>query len=238
MGLPTLSSPHFDTELPSGIVIKMRSMVMSEYKILMIAKESPENMSNAIIQVLSNCIIGDHDVGLMGLVDIEYLFIKLHASSTAKQAFQLKSECPKCKTVNIVGVDLNQIRSSNPDFKDKTFTYSDNISITVSTPRFKDFVNIASAVSDGKDNMHMTMKLIASSISLVTSGDLVMKSGVDFTVDEAVTMLENLSIEEITEISKHTNSMPRIELNTGYVCKCGHKEPISIQGITDFFAYL
>jgi|TARA_R110000850_G_scaffold248488_1_gene373410 phage FluMu protein Com len=238
MGLPTLISPHFDTELPSGMVIKMRSMVMSEYKILMIAKESPENMSNAIIQVLGNCIIGESDVGLMSLVDIEYLFIKLHASSTAKQAFQLKSKCPKCKTDNKVGVDLNQIRSSNPDFKDKTFKFPNNITITVSTPKFKDFIDLAGPVNASKDSMDVTLKLIASSISMVTNNDMVMKAGVDFTIDQAVTMLESLSISEITDISKHTNSMPRIELSTGYVCKCGHKEPILIQGITDFFAYL
>lgn len=235
MSLPILSSPHFNVTLPSGKVIKMRSMVMSEYKILMIAKESPENMSTAIIQVLTNCVQDSVNVTELELADIEYLFIQLHASSNAKTAFTLKAKCAKCKDINQIPINLEAIKSSNNSFDDKSFTFED-VTITIGSPHFKDFVSIAETKQNDMDS---TLKVIAVCIKSVTTADgQVLMSGVDYTIDEAQQMIESVDITQILDISNYIKTIPRIELFSGYECKCGHKETIHIKGVTDFFAYL
>jgi hypothetical protein len=235
MSLPVLSSPHFNVTLPSGRGIKMRSMLMSEYKILMIAKESPDNMATAIIQVLSNCVLEkDLEVTQLELCDIEYLFIQLHASSTAKQAFMLKVSCKECDTVNGIPINLEKIKSSSPKFGDKLFTFGD-VNLTIGSPQFKDFLSVNNKATD----MDATLSIVAVCIKSVTSGGQVMKAGIDYTLDEAKAMIESVSIEQLLEISEYIKEIPRIELYTGYECKnCGHKETVHIKGITDFFAYL
>ncbi|URC15336.1 baseplate protein [Paraglaciecola Antarctic GD virus 1] len=232
MSLPILSSPHFSVTLPSGKSIKMRSMVMSEYKILMIAKESPANMPTAIIQVLSNCVMDEVTVTDLELCDIEYLFIQLHSSSTAKGSFTLKAKCSKCSEVNGIPINLETIKSSNKNFSGKTFNF-DEVDITIGSPRFKDFI----ATPTGND-MDSTLGVIAVCITSVTHNGQVMKAEVDYTFDEAKTMIESLGIAEVLELSNYIKEIPRIELFTGYECKCGHKETVHIKGVNDFFAYL
>jgi hypothetical protein len=235
MSLPILSSPHFDVKLPSGKVIKMRSMVMSEYKILMIAKESPANMPTAIIQVLSNCVMDSINVTDLELCDIEYLFIQLHASSTAKQAFMLKVNCTKCETVNPVPINLENIKSSNTAFDDKIFSFS-GVDIVIGSPTFKDFLEVTDSTGNEMDS---TLAIIGVCIKSVTSDNQVMIAGVDFTKDEAKQMIESVSIEQLLEISNYVKEIPRIELYTGYECKkCGHKETVHIKGVSNFFESL
>lgn len=234
MSLPNLSAPHFDVKLPSGKVIKMRSMVMSEYKILMIAKESPDNISTAIVQILTNCIMDNVDVNLLSLSDIEYLFIQLHVSSNAKQKFGVKKKCTKCEAINLIPIDTTKIVSSNKDFKPKVFIFG-NVGVEIGNPSFKEFINITNSKLD---KLEMAVSVIAACINSVTVDEKISLAGVDFSIDDAKQMVDGLGVEQILQISDFLNDIPRIELFTGYECKCGNKENIQLKGINDFFTHL
>ena len=60
MPLPKISTPTYELELPSsGKKIRYRPFLVREEKILLIALESEDTkqISNAIVQILSDCIM-------------------------------------------------------------------------------------------------------------------------------------------------------------------------------------
>ena len=84
MALPALASPEFMTEIPSTKQqIKFRPFLVKEEKILYMALEGQDTkeIENAIVTILSNCILDTVDIHKLTLFDIEYLFLQLRGKS-------------------------------------------------------------------------------------------------------------------------------------------------------------
>ena len=80
MALPSLSAPEFITAVPStGEEIKYRPFLVKEEKILLMALEGndQDEITNAIMKILGNCILSDVDLNKLATFDVEYLFFKL-----------------------------------------------------------------------------------------------------------------------------------------------------------------
>ena len=86
MALPKPARPEYSTTIPStGKKIKYQPFSVKEEKILVLAAESeePDEMANAVTNILNNCITSppDLDVSTLALFDVEYLFLKARLST-------------------------------------------------------------------------------------------------------------------------------------------------------------
>ena len=87
--LPKPKRPEYSTTVPStGKKIKYQPFTVKEEKVLVLAAESEDldEISNAISNVLSNCVTSpaDFDPEKLALFDIEYLFLKARAKSVGE----------------------------------------------------------------------------------------------------------------------------------------------------------
>ena len=88
MSLPKLNVPVYEAMLPSTeTVIKYRPFLVKEEKILLTAMESEDekSISDAVKQIINNCVQGKLDVERLPTFDIEYLFLRLRAKSVGEK---------------------------------------------------------------------------------------------------------------------------------------------------------
>ncbi len=102
MALTKHIRPEYSTTLPStGKRIKYQPFSVKEEKVLILAAESndPDEIINAITNVLQNCVTtpADFKVEELALFDIEYLFLKTRAKS-AGEKIKLKVTDPNDQT--------------------------------------------------------------------------------------------------------------------------------------------
>ena len=93
--LPQFVAPKFNVKIPStGKVVKMRSMLAKELKILIILKESDDEKEiiNGLIDSLNSCI-ENIDIDKLTTYDIEYLYLQLYSNSTAEKNIRSKFIC-------------------------------------------------------------------------------------------------------------------------------------------------
>ena len=87
MSLPKINHPIFEVYLTSlNRNVKFRPFLVKEEKILLMAKESDsvEDVTKAIKQIISNCILEDIDVDALPTFDIEMFFINLRIQSVSE----------------------------------------------------------------------------------------------------------------------------------------------------------
>ena len=91
MPLPKIATPTYELVLPStGKTIKYRPFLVKEEKILILALESQstKEITNAIKQVLKDCIITKGiKVEELPTFDIEYIFLNVRGKSVGVEIF-------------------------------------------------------------------------------------------------------------------------------------------------------
>ena len=88
MSLPKMNVPVYEAILPSTeSVIKYRPFLVKEEKILLTAMESKDDktITNAVKQIIRNCVQGELDVDRLPTFDIEYIFLRLRAKSVGEE---------------------------------------------------------------------------------------------------------------------------------------------------------
>ena len=87
MPLPKISTPLYELTLPStGKTVKYRPFLVKEEKVLILALESenPKQITNAIKQVLKECVqTRGVKVESLPTFDIEYLFLNIRGKSVS-----------------------------------------------------------------------------------------------------------------------------------------------------------
>ena len=110
MALPALASPEFMTEIPSTKQqIKFRPFLVREEKILYMALEGQDTkeIENAIVTILSNCILDTVDINKLTLFDIEYLFLQLRGKSVGEKVELMLShsdENNECQHLSLIHI--------------------------------------------------------------------------------------------------------------------------------------
>ena len=112
MALPKLTTPTYELEVPStDEIIKYRPFLVREEKILLIALESgePEDIINAVKDIVTECTFGKVDLGKLPMFDVEYIFLNIRAKSVGEIS-TLRLLCPDDgETYVNVDIDLSEI---------------------------------------------------------------------------------------------------------------------------------
>ena len=235
MALPKQSRPEYSTTLPStGKRVKYQPFSVREEKVLILAAEGqdPDEITNAISNVLSKCITSPADLRVeeLALFDIEYLFLKARAKS-AGEKITINVTDPDDETytteheINIdkIGVHKEENHTDLIELNETTFVKMRYPDITF----FNDGIRT--------DNITDTTELIGRCISSIII-DEETYSRVDMTNEELEEWMDDLTTEQFKKISEFFATMPRLKHSFTLKNKnTGNDFTIELEGLADFF---
>lgn len=232
MGLPALSAPEFVTKVPStGKEIKYRPFLVREEKILLMALEGGDEneIGNAIINILSACIISEINIDTLATFDVEYLFLKLRSKSVGevielKLAHSVKdSEC-KHRTEVVINIDDINVTDNVSDGK---IDLTDELGIKLRYAGMND-INSLDATSTSQ-----LFELVVSCVEYIYDDENVYD---DFSRDEMSKWLEQLDSAQFKRITDFFQAAPKLTHNIEWTCpECGEKDSLVLEGMQSFF---
>jgi hypothetical protein len=249
MATPKITHPTFAVTVPSNKSkkIRMRPYTVKEEKILIAAQSSddPDDMVEAVKQVLSNCITEDINLDKSPLFDIEYYFVKMRAMSVnnvVELEFVDKNDGNRKHEIE---VDLNDVEVRfQPDHTNK-LDFGNGVGALLKYPDFQTMSkvknNILKLASDPKANREETVdalfQVYSSSIEKLYDDDKVYVYGEDFDDDEAMQFLDQLGPDAIKMFQTFFETMPTIYYEIKYRTTEGEEKSIPLSGLADFFSY-
>lgn len=231
MALPALASPEFMTEIPSTKQqIKFRPFLVREEKILYMALEGQDTkeIENAIVTILSNCILDTVDINKLTLFDIEYLFLQLRGKSVGEKVELMLShsdENNECQHKTKLEVDLDSIKIQG-EVSDGKLMLDDKIGVKVRYP----YINDASLVGKNESDVFSTMSIF---VEYVFDKDNVYN---DFSKEEMNEWLESLSQTQFRKLIEFFENVPKLAHDVEWTCpECKQKDSIKLEGLQSFF---
>ena len=235
MALPKNIRPEYSTTIPStGKRIKYQPFSVKEEKILVLAAEGgdTDEVTNAISNVLQNCVTSpaDFKVGDLALFDIEFLFLKARSKS-AGEKIKLNVTDPEDETFTAEHeINIDTIGIKRTEGHTDLIELSEDVQIKMRYPDitfFNEGVNVAT--------IDQTTALIARCIDCIVSGEVVYNS-VDMEPGELDEWLDTLTTEQFTKISEFFQTMPKLKHSfTVKNTNTGNDFTIELEGLADFF---
>ena len=135
MALPKIGYPTYELELPSnGKTVKYRPFLVKEEKVLLLALEGKDekNITNAVKDLLKNCVISRIKIESLPSFDLEYLFLKIRAASIGEE-ISLNVTClDDNKTQVEAKININEIEVFKPKGHDKKIMFDDKTGLILS----------------------------------------------------------------------------------------------------------
>ena len=171
MALPKLEVPKYMMTVPStGDEIEFRPFLVREEKILILAMES-ENMTeitNAIVQILSDCIVSkDVKVESLATFDIEYLFLNVRAKSVG-ETVDVNITCPDDGETQVeMSIDIDSIKVQKSKEHMNIIKLDDAYSMKLRYPSFDQFIGNNFEINDNVSDVTKSLDMITSCIEMV-----------------------------------------------------------------------
>ena len=249
MALPKLETPIYSLKLPSDKkqTVSYRPFLVKEEKILLTAMEGAKNLKgdafqnavrDVILRVIANCTDGKIDGTKLPAFDNDFLFLNIRAKSRGEMiepSFTCNQEINgvTCGNVDKHPIRIDEIKIDFPDKDYSKIMIMDEIGIQLkflSTEELK--------VHDGEsDPIEKMFKIIVDSIDYVFDAENVYK-GKETSKPEMSTFVESLTEDVFDKIKDFFNHLPQLRHEVDYKCsRCGHKEPVVLEGLEDFFGF-
>ena len=235
MALPKNIRPEYSTTIPStGKRIKYQPFSVKEEKILVLAAEGEDQdeITNAITNVLQNCVTSpaEFKVEELALFDIEFLFLKARSKS-AGEKIKLNVTDPEDETFTVEHeINIDKIGIEKTEGHTDLVEISDGVTIKMRYPDisfFNEGVNV--------NTINDTTALIARCIDSIVFGEEVY-TAVDMTPGELDDWLDQLTTEQFQKISEFFQTMPKLKHSfTVKNTNTGNDFTIVLEGLADFF---
>lgn len=230
MALPSLTAPEFFTKIPStGQEIKYRPFLVKEEKILLMALEGNDQneITNAIITILNNCLQEGVDLTKLATFDVEYLFLKLRGKSVGEVIeLRMSHKDGECKHRTDVEVNIDDINVTEGRPENKIHLTGD-VGIKL---RYAGINDIKGLDTDSSEDM---FNLIIDCVEFIYDNENVYS---DFTKKEMADWLEQLSSEQFKKITEFFENSPKLSHEIEWTCKeCGKDDSLKLEGLTSFF---
>ena len=242
MALPKLNVPVYEAILPSTeTVIKYRPFLVKEEKILLTAMESEDEktISEAVKQIINNCVQGKLDVDRLPTFDIEYLFLRLRAKSVGEEVtIGLKPwGCPQndgklCENATEVKVNLEKVKvEKNKDHNNKIML-TDDIGIVLQYPNIE---SIKKTMSGDISETEAGLQIIKKSVEMIYTQEETHERD-SFTEKELDDFFDSLNTLQMEKIRNFFDTMPTLKHTVKYTCEtCGEEKETTVQGLNSFF---
>ena len=234
MALPKPVRPEYTCTIPSsGKKIKYNPFSVREEKVLILASESQDldEISNAISNVLSNCITTpDVKIEDLALFDIEFLFLRTRAKSVGEK-LQVMVTDPGDETYTVEHeIDIDKIEVVRQKDHTDTIQLTDDTIVKMRYPDlhfFAEGVNI-NTITDRLD-------LAAKCVKQIAIGEEVYNKE-DMSEGEAEEWLEGLTSDQFSKVMQFFLTMPKLSHTLRLKNKNnGENFTITLEGLADFF---
>ena len=205
MALPKLTTPTFELEVPSSDEkIQYRPFLVKEEKILLMAMESnkPEDIIEAVKQIVSECTFNKLDLGILPMFDVEYIFLQIRSKSVGEVS-KLKLLCPDDnKTYGEVEVKLDEVKVQVDDKHTNKVMIDDKrkLGVVLKYPSLSLFKNPKSI----SEKPEVAFKLVVNCIDHIFEGEKVYPAK-DSTEKELTSFLEDLTQKSFGKIKTKTS---------------------------------
>ena len=237
MSLPKIEAPTYELVLPSsGRKIRYRPFLVKEEKILVIAMESEnmEDISRAVKQVLSNCILTrGTKVEKLSSFDIEYLFLNIRGKSVGEEV-EVIITCPDDGTTQVpTSINLDDITVQTGKGHSKDIKLDSDLVLRMKYPSMEEFIKSNFSTED--ISLDTTFDLISSCIEQVYSEEESWSAS-DCSKKELREFLEQLSSKQFKDIETFFETMPKLT-HTVKVLNPNTKveSDIVLEGLNSFF---
>ena len=237
MALPKLGYPTYELELPStGKTVKYRPFLVKEEKVLLLALEAKDEkqVTNAVKDLLKNCVISRIKVDQLPSFDLEYLFLKIRAASIG-EVVTLNVTClDDNKTQVEAKINIDEVEVTKPEGHDKQIMFDDKTGIIMRYPSMQQFVEREFLQKDMKTDE--VYDFIADSIEQIFDDEEVYDSSTT-TKKEFRTFVDSLTTKQFEKIQKFYETSPKLSHTFTVVNpNTGKDSEYTIEGLQSFFA--
>jgi hypothetical protein len=241
MPLPKISTPTYELVLPStGKTIKYRPFLVKEEKILILALESQstKEITNAIKQVLKDCIITKGiKVEELPTFDIEYIFLNVRGKSVGESLDLIITCGDDGETQVPVTVFIDQIKvEEDPEHK-RDIQLDTDLVLRMKYPSLDQFIktNFDFSAEQSSSSIDRSFDIISSCIDVIFNAEESW-SAADSTKKELTDWIETLTPNQFKEIEKFFDTMPRLSHTVKVINpKTKVESVVTLEGLTSFF---
>tara|TARA_B100001057_G_scaffold174922_2_gene175546 strand:- start:725 stop:1444 length:720 start_codon:yes stop_codon:yes gene_type:complete len=239
MPLPKINTPTYELTLPSNNKkVKYRPFLVREEKILILALESndPKNITNAIMEIMTDCIFTKIDLTSLPSFDIEYLFLNIRSKSVG-ETVDIIVTCPDDgKTTVETSVNIDSIKVKKTRGHKNIVKLDDQYFMKLKYPSMKQFIESNFDVEEASSNVNESLAMLSSCIEMVYNEEESWETD-DCSPDELKDFIEQLNTKQFKDVENFFDTMPRLEHkikvknpNTGV------ESDVVLEGLASFFS--
>jgi hypothetical protein len=231
MTLPVFDVPQFSTMLPStGAKVAFRPFLVKEQKqLLMAVAGSSEEQIDAVNNIIDACTFNKLNVRRLPAFDVEFLFLQIRAKSIGENV-EVVLTCANCGEKSKSVLDVSQVKVKKPEGHNNVIDLGNDCIIKMDYPRLEEL-----EIDPDVPNVERIIGLIAGCIQSIWQGEE-MFAAEDYSMDELIEFVENLSPGNLAKIEDFFKTMPVIRHVFEWDCgKCEHHNRIVMEGLQNFF---
>lgn len=187
-------------------------------------------ITNAVLTLLENCILSDIDVSALATFDIEYLFLKLRGKSVG-ESIQVKvshEDKTACQSRTDVTINLDDIQVVG-DIADGKIMLTDDIGVKLIYPTFE----VLRQASDMLSDQDTAFDIMLECVEFIFDKDNVYT---DFSRPELKEWFEGLNQNQFAKVTSYFEGIPKLSHEVKWKCKdCGETETVKLEGLQSFF---
>jgi len=230
MALPKIDTPVFMIDLPSTKeTIRYRPFTVREEKILLMASQSGEekDITNAVEQILTNCILDDINIKNLATYEVEYLFLNLRSKSV-NNIIELKIIDDEDENEYEITIDLDEVKIQESE-RTNVIEINDTISLIMKDPNYDSVKKMGKKSED----QVMTSMLIDCIDQILVDDDVILLK--DHTKKEQEEFINSFSSKDMRKLEAYFNSMPKLSHEVSYTREDGTVVTKTLEGLQTFF---
>jgi len=237
MSLPQINTPVHELTIPStGKKIKYRPFVVREEKILLLALESEDQkeITDAIVQIIGNCVQSKIDIDSLSTFDIEYIFLNVRAKSVGEM-LEFSITCPDDGETQVeVEINIDDIKVVKSKEHKDTIDLENGYFIKMKYPTMSYIMNKKD--SEDKSLVDSTFEYAVECVEQIYNEEETWEAA-DSTTKEISEFIENLNSKQYGRVQEFFATMPKLT----HTVKVSNpntkvKSDVTIEGLANFFA--
>jgi hypothetical protein len=237
MSLPKINAPLYELTIPSsGKKIKYRPFVVKEEKLLLLALESEnqDEITNAIIQIINNCVQTKINIDELSTFDVEYLFLNIRSKSVGEM-LEFAITCPDDNETQVeVEINIDDIKIVKEKDHSDLIDLENGYFIKMKYPTMKYIMH--KKTDNEKSVIDSTFEYAVECIDQIYNDEEVWESA-NSTHKELSEFVENLNTKQYQKLQNFFNTMPKLKHSVNITNpKTGVKSEVTIEGLANFFA--
>jgi len=237
MSLPQINTPVHELTIPSsGKKIKYRPFVVREEKILLLALESEDQreITDAIVQIIGNCIQTKIDLDSLSTFDVEYIFLNVRAKSVG-EVLEFAVTCPDDGETQVeVEINIDDIKVHKETEHSDVIDLENGYFIKMKYPTMKYIME--KKPNDEQSLVDSTFEYAVECIETIYNDEETWEAA-DSTKKEIGEFVENLNSKQYQKIQSFFATMPKLK-HTFKVKnpKTKVESDVTLEGLANFFA--